>query len=71
MIRVFRIPAAQIAYLSSLMETYEGIGLVRTLDEAKGIIECWLMPYAVESFERMLAQLRSEFPLQSVQSEFD
>ncbi len=71
MIRVFRIPATQIAYLSSLVETYEGIGLVRTLDEAKGIIECWLMPHALESFERMLVQLRSEFPMQTMQSEFD
>lgn len=71
MIRVFRIPATQIAYLSSLVEACEGIGLVRTLDEARGIIECWLMPDAVESFERLLIQLRSEFPLQSIQREFD
>ena len=39
-----RIASAQIGFLNSIIESYEGIGVVRTLHAHSGIIELWLPP---------------------------
>ena len=43
LIRLYQMPPEDIGFLTSLVEAYEGIGLVRTLDRTRGIIECWVM----------------------------
>jgi hypothetical protein len=37
-----RIESAHIGYLNSIIESYDGIAVVRTLDAPAGIIELWL-----------------------------
>lgn len=70
-IRVYRIPARQIGYLSALLEAFDGIGQLRTLDEAKGIIECWVMPGSVDTFDRLIDSAAVEFPIQRLEKGFD
>lgn len=48
-----RIDSTQIGFLNSVIESYEGIGVVRTLDAQSGIIELWLPP----EFERLIAEI--------------
>ena len=70
-IRVYQLPTAAIQYLTSLMEAYDGIGLVRTLDERRGIIECWLMPDFLEEGERLIADVAANWPVQALGREFE
>ncbi len=70
-IEVYQMPPREIGYLTSLAEAYDGIGLVRTLDESRGIIELWIMPGYADVFERLLEALRKEFPIQKVDLKSD
>lgn len=38
------IDGSQIAYLQSVIESYDGIAAVRTMDGPAGIIELWIPP---------------------------
>lgn len=71
MIRVYRMPPREIGYLTSLVEAFDGIGLVRTLDRERGVIECWIMTDHAEAFEGLLNSLREEFPIQLLPAEFE
>lgn len=71
LIRVYQMPPPAIAHITHLVEAYDGIGSVRTLDESRGIIECWVMPDAVHAFDRLLNQIGAEYPLQRLGRDFD
>lgn len=70
-IRVYQLPQPAIQYITALVEAYDGIGLVRTLDEDRGIIECWLMPDFVEEYERIFRAVAQCWPIQSLGAEFE
>jgi hypothetical protein len=61
---VARIPPGEICYVSALIESYEGIGIVRTRDPQVGIIECWVIAEFREVFEAVLEELREEIEVQ-------
>jgi hypothetical protein len=69
-LRVYQLPPAAIHYLTALTEASDGIGLVRTLDEERGIVECWIMPDFTQDFERLLAAVGAEWPIQPLAREF-
>ncbi len=71
LIRVYRVPPREIGYLTSLVEASDGIGLIRTLDRQRGIIECWIMADFLEDFEGLMNALSSEFPVQHLPREFE
>ena len=70
-ILLFQVPSTSIGYLSSLVEACEGIGLVRTLDEGRGIIECWTMPDSHRDFMSLMEAFGKEYPVQPLDREFD
>lgn len=67
LIRLYQMPPEDIGFLTSLVEAYEGIGLVRTLDRTRGIIECWVMRDGMDSWDAILASIRRRVPVQSIQ----
>jgi hypothetical protein len=71
LIRVYQIAPAGIQYLTALAEASDGIGLVRTLDEDRGISECWIMPDFEAGFEQLLAAVAREWPMQPMGREFE
>jgi hypothetical protein len=71
LIRIYQMPAAAIQYLTSLTEACDGIGLVRTLDESRGIVECWTMPDFEAEFDRLMTAVGRDWPVQSLAREFE
>ncbi len=61
---VARIPPDEIGYVSALVESYDGIGIVRTRDPQYGIIEFWVIPEFREAFKAMLEELRAEIEIE-------
>lgn len=57
---IARIPPEEIGYVSALVESYEGIGILRTRDPHVGIVEFWVIPEFRSDFECMLEDLRQE-----------
>ncbi len=70
-IRSYQMPASEIGYLTNLVEAYDGIGLVRTLDQDRGIIELWIMPDFLDAFDNVLAAVQKEFPMRRLDGSFD
>lgn len=62
LIYVAQIPPAEIAFVNSVIESYEGIGVVRTRDQHRGIIEIWVMDWAREAFEKIVEDIVREVP---------
>jgi hypothetical protein len=63
LIRVYQLPPPAIQFLTSLAEAADGVGLVRTLDEQRGIIECWIMPDFVREFDGLIAATAAQWPV--------
>jgi hypothetical protein len=61
---VARIPPDEIGYVSSIVESYEGIGIVRTRDPQYGIIEFWVIPEFRSDFDALLRDLRNEIEIE-------
>jgi hypothetical protein len=64
-----KVPQKEIGFINSIIEGYEGIGIVRTSDERLGIIEFWILPEHVAIFERVIEDLRIEVPITFVSQE--
>ena len=58
-------------YLTAYVEACDGIGLVRTLDEARGIIECWVMADYVDDFDRQIEAIKQDWPIQPMDRVFE
>lgn len=59
----------EIGYINSIIEGYEGMGLVRTRDERQGIIEFWIAPDFVDLFHQVFHSLSTELPISLVNAE--
>ena len=70
-IRVYQLPCPAIQFLAAITEASDGIALVRTLDETRGIVECWIMPAFTEDFESILNAVRAQWPVQSLGETFE
>ena len=70
-IRVYQLAQPAIQFLTALVEASDGIGLVRTLDEHRGIVECWIMPDFEQDFERVLQAVAQAWPIQPLGREFE
>lgn len=63
---LLQIPPQEIAYLSFIIESYEGVAVVRTIDPHAGLVELMSPPGCREDLDAILADLAREFPIQEV-----
>ncbi|CAH2032443.1 DUF4911 domain-containing protein [Trichlorobacter ammonificans] len=61
--RYFRVPRQDHAYLTCIMESYEGIATVSTVDGAAGIIRICAPPGRAVELTELLAALSREIAL--------
>lgn len=54
---------AQIGYLCAIVEGHEGLAVIRTKDEALGIVEFWVSPLMRADFEEFLRALELEMDI--------
>lgn len=67
--RYFRVPREEIAYLKCIIESYEGMAVLRTKDPNEAIVELMIAPGWERDFEELIESLREEFPLEPVSEE--
>jgi hypothetical protein len=58
-----RVEPREIAYVCQLTEAHEGLAVVRTIDQALGLIEFWVSPSMRETFESFAAALGEDVGL--------
>lgn len=57
-----------IAFFSSLMSTYEGVGIVRTLNSQEGVIEVLTTKDMLPDLNDLIDSLRDEYDMQVLKS---
>lgn len=55
------IPINEIGFVSALLEAYEGMGILRTVDEKRGAVEFWISPAFLETFEGFIQSFDANF----------
>ena len=50
-----KIKKEDIVFFSWLIESYEEIGVMRTIDPSEGIIEFWISPYFENDFKEIIS----------------
>ncbi|MBI3014079.1 MAG: DUF4911 domain-containing protein [Candidatus Tectomicrobia bacterium] len=60
---LIQIPKREIVYLHGLLEAYEGLAVVRTIDPLQGIVELLASPSFAEEVEEVLKNIALEIPL--------
>jgi hypothetical protein len=66
---LIKIPPREIAYLSFVLESYEGVAAMRTVDPGRGIVEVMVPPSYEEELGEILADLAQEFPVHRIVNE--
>ncbi len=64
--RYFRVRREDIAYFKFIIESYEGMAVVRTKDPHEAIVELMVAPGWEKDLEQVLAGLREEMPIEQV-----
>jgi hypothetical protein len=63
----FRIRRKDIAYLKFILESYEGLGVLRTVDPRSGIVEVMVPPGMEKDMETVLEGLGDEIPMERIE----
>jgi len=64
--RYFRIRREDIAYFKFIIESYEGIAVVRTEDPHEAIVEMMVAPGWEKDVDEILEGLRREIPIEAL-----
>jgi hypothetical protein len=65
----FKIKASDIALLQFILEGYEGLVTVSTIDPRDAIIQISIMPDFVEDVESILEDLKEQFMIKEIPSQ--
>jgi hypothetical protein len=63
---LIQIPPEEIAFLSFILESYEGVAIARTVDPHQGLVELMVAPDYEEEMREILKDLSREFPIKEL-----
>ena len=64
--RYFRVRRQDIAYFKFIIESYEGMAVVRTKDPHEAVVELMVAPGWERDLEKVLEGLRMEIAIESI-----
>ena len=70
-VRFFQLPKEKIVEFIFLLEGYDGIGIVRTLDRDRGIIEVLIAPDLEKDFEQFLKEISPTLNIKEIKKPDD
>ena len=65
--RYFKVAHRDMVYLKFILEAYEGMNVMSTVDNQAGIIRIAIMPGFVEDMDALLAELGQKVKMEAVQ----
>lgn len=65
--RYFKVLRRDMVYLKFILEAYEGMNVMSTVDNRAGIIRIAIMPGFVADMDDLLAELGQQVPLEPVE----
>jgi hypothetical protein len=67
LLKFYQVPPERIVDLIFILEGYEGMSVLRTLDGGRGIIELLIAPDFTDELEGVLDLLRGEFLINEIE----
>jgi len=67
-LRFFKIPRQKIVEFNFILAGYDGMGIVRTIDRARGIIEVMLSPFYEQEFNQLVKGISEEFGMVEIEN---
>jgi len=64
--KYFRVNPRDMAYLKFIVESYEGLAVIRTVNPREGIVEWMIPPSLVEEADELIASLQEEIVIMRV-----
>jgi hypothetical protein len=68
-LKYYRIDRRQIAFLKFIIEAYEGIAMLRTVDAKAGIVALHIPPGCEPDTEQLLESLKDQMMIESISFE--
>ena len=65
--RYFKVAHREMVFLKFILEAYEGMNVMSTVDNKAGIIRIAIMPGFVDDIDELLADLRRQVPMEPVE----
>lgn len=65
--RYFKVAHRDMVYLKFILEAYEGMNVMSTVDNREGIIRIAIMPGFVDDMDALLAELGQKVSMEAVQ----
>jgi hypothetical protein len=65
-IRRYRVDPREISYLKFILEAYDGLAVVTTLDSFEGIISIAIAPGCIQDAEKIIKGLQNEIMIEKV-----
>lgn len=66
LLRFFSLPKQNIVEFNFILSGYDGMGVVRTLDPDRGLIEVLLAPGFEKDFNELVARIGAEFDMKEI-----
>jgi hypothetical protein len=60
------IPPEHIAYVKFIFESYEEVGIIRTVDRQKAVIVLLVMPDFADAARKILDSIKNDVPLREI-----
>jgi hypothetical protein len=67
----YRVDRREIAFIRFILEAYDGLAVVTTLDPAAGLIEFHIAPGCEQDVERILQDLQQDIMMEKAQLSID
>jgi len=64
-----RVPRKEIAYLKFIIESYEGMAVIRTKDPYQAMVELMIAPGWEKEVDALIEDLQKEIPMERVEGE--
>ncbi len=62
----YEVDKKDIAYIVSLVEAYDNLAVVRTLDQGRGLIEMLISPDFIDDINELVENLKKEIPIRKI-----
>ena len=62
----YEVDKKDIAYIVSVIEAYDNLAVVRTLDQGRGLIEMLISPDFIDDVNELTENLKKEIPIRKI-----
>jgi len=63
----FRVDTSQISFLKFILEAYEGMAQLTTLDPGLGLVEIYVVPGCMKEFENIIMDLKKQMLIEFIE----